>query len=113
MTAAVSGRARWSGERRFFTGMALALLASISLVEAAVARLPLAFIADNGPPAIYIVMDLFLVALVIWDFATRWRIHPVTLWGGLVLVISQPLRLSISGTECWLGFAAWATELVR
>jgi len=50
---------------------------------------------------------------VTWDIATRRRIHPVTLWGGLALVVSQPLPLRVSGSGCWLGFAGRATELVR
>ena len=65
------------------------------------------------PLAFFGVQDLFLVVLVIWDFATRRRIHAVTLWGGLLLIASQPMRLWLSGTECWLGFAAWAVGLVR
>jgi hypothetical protein len=31
-------------------------------------------------------VDLFLVAMVVWDLASRRRLHPVTLWGGAVLV---------------------------
>lgn len=91
----------------------LMLIASISIVVAAVARLPLSFIKTGGPLAFFGVQDLFLVALAIWDIATRRRLHAVTLWGGLLLIASQPLRLWLSGTECWLGFAAWAVELVR
>jgi hypothetical protein len=42
---------------------------------------------------------------------TRRRLHPVTLWGGLALVVSQPLRLVVSGTGAWLAFARWLTDL--
>ncbi len=42
----------------------LMLLASISIVVAAVARLPLPFMATGGPLAFFGVQDLFLVALV-------------------------------------------------
>ena len=44
-----------------------------------------------------------------YDLATLRRVHPATLWGGLAIVISQPLRLAISGTGLWLGFARWLT----
>jgi hypothetical protein len=38
------------------------------------------------------------------------RVHPATVWDGLAIVLSQPLRLAISGSALWLGFAAWLTR---
>lgn len=86
------------------------LLATLGIITAAVARIPV--IEKLGPPAFFGVVDLFVVALVIWDFRTRGRLHPVTLWGGLVLILSQPLRLVVSGTDGWQMFARWATGLL-
>ncbi len=57
-------------------------------------------------------VDLFLVPMVVWDLASRRRVHPVTLWGGLALIFSQPLRFMLSGTHAWLGFAGWAVNLL-
>jgi len=91
----------------------LMLIASIGPLTAAVARLPFDFILASGPPAFFGLTDLFLLALVAWDLATRRRLHAATLWGGLLLVLSQPLRLLVSGTDGWLGFAGWAVALVR
>lgn len=91
----------------------LMLIASIGIVVAAVARLPLPFIATGGPLAFFGVQDLFLAPLVIRDIATRRRLHAVTLWGGLLLIALQPPRLWLSGTEGWLGFAGRAVGLVR
>ena len=83
------------------------LLASTSLMTAAVGRWPGVITA---PPLVgYLVTDLFLAALVAWDLKSRGRIHPVTLWGGTLLVLSQPLRLWLSETPAWLAFARWAT----
>jgi hypothetical protein len=53
-----------------------------------------------------------VVALAIWDFRSRGRLHPVTLWGGLAIIVSQPLRLMVSGSEGWLAFTRWATGLL-
>ncbi len=86
------------------------LLATVELITAAIARWP--GVLDYGPPAFFGLTDLFLVPLVIWDLRTRGRLHPVTLWGGLLLIVSQPLRLVVSGTEGWLAFARWATGLL-
>ena len=89
----------------------LILLASITLLVAAVARWPV--IRNTGLLAFFAVADLFLVPLLVWDFLSRGRVHAVTLVGGLTLLTSQALRLAISGTAAWLTFATWATGLVR
>jgi hypothetical protein len=86
------------------------VLATVGILTAAVARIPI--IDRLGPPAFFIGVDLFVVALAVWDFRTRGRLHPATLWGGLVLIASQPLRLLVSGTDGWLAFATWATGLL-
>lgn len=86
------------------------LLATISLVTAAIARWP--GVAPYGPLAYFALTDLFLIALAVWDFRARGRLHAVTVWGGLLLIVSQPLRLGVMGTEGWLAFARWATGLL-
>ena len=86
------------------------LLATVNLVTAAIARWP--GVLDLGPLAFFGLTDLFIIALAIWDFRTRGRLHPVTLWGGLLIIVSQPLRLVVSSTQGWLAFARWATGLV-
>ena len=86
------------------------LLATINLVTAAIARWPGVFAL--APIGFFGLTDLFIVALAIWDLRARGRLHRVTLWGGLLVVVSQPLRLMISSTEGWLAFARWATGLL-
>ena len=88
----------------------LMLLATVNLVTAAIARWP--GVLPLGPLAFFGLTDLFIVALAIWDFRTRGRLHPVTLWGGLLIIVSQPLRLVVSSTQAWLTFARWATGLL-
>jgi len=88
----------------------LMMLASIQLVTAAIARWPV--ISQFGPPAFFGITNLFIVALAIWDFRTRGRLHPVTLWGGLLAIAAQPIQLVLLGTDAWLGFARWATGLL-
>ena len=86
------------------------LLATVNLVTAAIARWP--GVAGLGPVAFFGLTDLFVIALAIWDFRTRGRLHPVTLWGGLLIIVSQPVRLVVSSTQEWLAFARWATGLL-
>ena len=66
-----------------------------------------------GIPGVFLLSDLFVVACIAYDMATLRRVHPATIWGGLAIVLSQPIRLAISGTGLWLGFAAWITGAVR
>lgn len=86
------------------------LLATLNLVTAAIARWP--GVSALGPLAFFGLNDLFVIALAVWDFRTRGRLHPVTLWGGLLIIVSQPLRLVVAGTAAWLAFAHWATGLL-
>jgi hypothetical protein len=90
----------------------LMILATVALLGAAFARWPYVWQILN-PFLFYGLADLFIVALAIWDFRTRGKLHPVTRWGGLALIVSVPARLALSGTAAWLAFAAWLTQLAR
>ncbi|HXE74788.1 MAG TPA: hypothetical protein VNN18_03995 [Candidatus Xenobia bacterium] len=83
----------------------LMLLATISILDAAIARWPL--VAGTGPLVFFGLTDLFIVAGWFYDFRTRGKVHSAFLWGGLALIASQPLRLLVAGTDAWLAFARW------
>jgi hypothetical protein len=84
----------------------LMVLATISLLTAPIARLPLSLLR-YGPPASFALTDLFLVPLVLYDLITRGRLHRATAWGAIVLIASQPLRLMVSHR---IAFATWLTR---
>ena len=86
----------------------LMLLAYISLIVAAVARLP--GVNPLGPLAFFGLGFLFMVVAVIYDLVSRRRVHKVYVWGGALLVASVPLRLMISGTAAWRSFAELLTK---
>lgn len=69
----------------------LMLLAYISILTAAVARLPGVLPLD--PFAFYGLTFVFLVAAIAYDYVSRRHVHPVYVWGGALLVISVPGRL--------------------
>jgi hypothetical protein len=82
----------------------LMLLATTALLGAAFARWPLAMVA-NGPRAFFAATDVFIVAALVHDLVSRGRLHPASIWGGLLVVVSQPLRLAIAGTGAWMAVA--------
>jgi hypothetical protein len=87
----------------------LMLLATVALLAAPIARLPFGFL-HGSILAVFAMADVFVVALVAYDFAMYRRIHRATAWGGFALVASQPLRLMLGGTPAWLAFAGWLTQ---
>ena len=89
----------------------LMLLATVSILAAAIARLPFA-IMQAGPPAFFGFTDVFVAACLFYDLITLRRIHRATALAGLLIVASQPLRLMLGGTHAWLSFAAWLVNLV-
>jgi hypothetical protein len=82
------------------------------LLQAAIVRIPFAFLYDAGPVTTFLLAYSFILPLVVWDIGVFRRIHPATLWGGLAIVVSLPVRLWISGTAVWLTTAKWAVDLV-
>jgi hypothetical protein len=86
----------------------LMLLAYVSIIVAAVGRLP--GVLPLGPAAFFGLSFLFVVAAGIYDFVTRQRVHRVYLWGGALLLISVPLRLALSRTAAWRALAEQLTS---
>lgn len=84
----------------------LMLLATMSLLVPAVARIVSR--AIPGVPGVLgalAAINVFLVAMVVYDLATRGRLYPATLWGGGLLLISQPTRVAIAFSEPWQAVA--------
>jgi hypothetical protein len=92
------------------------LIATFGILDAAVVRWPfdnmMAPLPIPGFDVSNLVLDLFLVPMIVWDFVSRGRLHPVTLWGGLAVIVSQPLRMMLGETSAWLAFAGWAVGLL-
>jgi hypothetical protein len=91
----------------------LMLLAAINLLVPAIARIPLSFIANGGPLAFFGLADLCLIGFVLFDTIRHRRLHPAFLWGGLLIVVAQPLRILFAGTHAWTSFAAALVRLVQ
>ena len=92
----------------------LMLLASLSILSAAIIRWPVNMIYAPSPLPGFGYYDLvalsYLLPLAAWDLTTLKRIHPVTLYGGMVLIAMVPLIGLISVSGPWLAFASWVVD---
>jgi hypothetical protein len=106
----------------------LMLLATISLLPAAVARLFFVLSTGGGPgmrPGLVppvgvatamgpgLLVELLIVAGIAYDWRTRGRPHPVWYVGAAAITAVTVLRTPLSATPIWLAIADAATRLVR
>jgi hypothetical protein len=111
-----------AANRKPETHKRLMLLAGISLLDAAVARWFLTFLAPPGPagpPPVQVtiapalVAYLLLVVAIVHDWRTRGRPHPVYVYGGLALVAVKFLNWPISLMPAWHAFAGGILALAQ
>jgi len=86
----------------------LMLLAYVSIITAAVARLP--GVLAIGPPTFFGLSFLFVLAGALYDFLSRRRVHKAYVWGGALLLVSVPARLALSSTGAWHSVAEMLTR---
>ncbi len=96
--------------RRLQIHKRLMLLTALSLLTPAIARIPLHFIETGGPLVFFGLTDVCVLACVAFDTIKQRRLHPAFAWGTLLLIMSQPLRLMLAGTDTWLRFATWLVK---
>ncbi len=84
----------------------LMILTAFNFVGAAIARIPVV-------PDKYIVFwafgatDFLMIVAIAWHTWKTGRLNKAFAAGALLVFVSEPLRIFISGTETWLRFAAW------
>jgi hypothetical protein len=92
----------------------LMLLAMIPLMHAATARVFMTLFAPpdaKGPPPVFVsvppglLVDLLIVAGMVYDARTRGRPHPAYLIGGALLLANQLLAVPLSATPAWMSIA--------
>ncbi len=92
--------------RRMQIHKRLMLLATVNFFPPAIARIPLQFIQTGGPLAFFGLTDLLLLGFVAFDTVKNRKLHPAFLWGTLLIILSQPLRLALASTDFWIRIAA-------
>jgi len=101
ITMGIANRTRFDWHKR------LMILSNAALLDAAFARFPFDAIEKGGAPVYFLLADLVIVAMAIYDWRQTKRVHPATLWAGGIVVGSQILRLAVAGTAIWASFAMW------
>ncbi len=85
----------------------LMLLATLSILTPAIARIPWDAFRAVGPPLFIGLTDALVIAFVAYDTIRNRRLHPAFGWGTLFLLASQPLRMLLAHTAAWMEFATW------
>ena len=79
----------------------LMLIATLELVTAGVARIP----GAGSMPLFFVLTDVGLAAILLYDVVTRGRPHAATVWGGLFLIATQYIRTTAGLSAAWLAVA--------
>jgi hypothetical protein len=99
------------------------LIAAASILDAAIARLFITFLAPSPvpgespvsplfvttPPAM--LADLFIVAGMIYDWRTRGRVHPVYFFAGGAVLAVHLGRVPFADSQTWNAIAQWLLHI--
>ena len=85
------------------------LIATISLMDAAVGRWPIAYLIAH-PPAQDLVLLAFLIAVAAFDVVQLRRISKATIWASLWLIVIHGTRVPFGQTALWHSFASFCLK---
>lgn len=85
----------------------LMLLTAINFLPPGVARIPIASLQALGPLWFFGLPTILVIAAVAYDTYANRKLNKVFLIGGILLIISYPLRMIIGFTPAWVQFAEW------
>ena len=104
----------------------LMIVATVSMLQAAIGRWFLLFLAPTrpagmpGPPVVPpvlvtvapgLVTNLLIVAAMVHDRRTRGRVHPAYWYGGAAVLAVQLLRVPVSTSDAWMRMTHWLVAL--
>jgi hypothetical protein len=61
----------------------------------------------------YLTVDVFVAALIVYDWRTLGKVHPATFIGALVNVVPQILHAPIVGSASYMELTHWLGNLAR
>jgi hypothetical protein len=87
----------------------LMALATLTVIQPAVARLAVDVTGIFHPLLFFGITVVMLAAFIAWDAVRNRRLHPAFAWGMLFFLLSLPARFVIAGSGPWQGVARWLT----
>jgi hypothetical protein len=102
--ATLVGTALWF-RRRAHIHKRLMVLATLSILAPAVARLPIDGI--RVLPLVFGLMIACVIVTVLIDTLRNRRLHPAFGWGAAFVIAMVPLRIAAAQTDAWGRFAGW------
>jgi len=96
--------------RRPATHKRLMLLSALALLPPALARIPLGDLAALAPLIFFGVPALLTIGALIYDSVRHRRVNVAFLVGGVLLILSFPLRMLLMGTSGWMRAATWLVQ---
>lgn len=85
----------------------LMVLATLTVIQPAVARVTIEATGIFNPLLFSAVTDVMLLLFIAWDTWRNRRLHPAFGWGMAFFLLSQPARFMVAQSATWLGFAQW------
>ncbi|MGA8043564.1 MAG: hypothetical protein WCA37_12240 [Terracidiphilus sp.] len=82
------------------------MLATLGLLDAALFRLPVPFLSSQLPHDL-LAVDALVILMAAYDLWSTRRIHRVTLWGGIFMIVVEQLTIPVGSTAAWHAFARW------
>jgi hypothetical protein len=92
----------------------LMLVATISILQAAIARWIMLIPTFNMPQRVLIgavIVDALLVVIALLDMRSQRRLHPAWIVGLSAMLAVQWARVAIQPSDTWLAFTAWLAAL--
>ena len=90
----------------------LILIATVLLIDAAIIRWPIRWIAESSLMT-SVVVYAFLLLIIVYDLWSTRRVHPATLWGGAFLILFRETEGVIGSTHAWHSVATWLLHFWR
>jgi len=84
----------------------LIILATLAILDAAIARWPLAYIRAGNHVLTDLTLYAFIFLLIGYDLWSTHKVHRATIWGSLAIIVVQQIRVPIGLTPLWHHFTA-------
>lgn len=87
----------------------LMLLTAINFLPPAIARIPVDSLQLLGPLWFFGFPAAVVIIALVYDTWRNGKLNKIFLIGGILLIVSYPIRMIVGFTDAWMAFAGWLT----